>query len=43
MTVAANPGEQVNVPDHVTGRAGLKERQAANPSRTWNFVKLMFL
>ena len=43
MTVAANPGEQFNVPDHITGRAGLKEQQAANPSPTWNFVKLMFL
>ena len=28
---AASPGEQFNVPDRVTGRAGLKELQAANP------------
>ncbi|OWK16776.1 hypothetical protein Celaphus_00011326, partial [Cervus elaphus hippelaphus] len=40
MTIAANPGEQFNVPDLITGRAGLKARQAANPSRTWNFVEI---
>lgn len=28
------------VPDRVTGRAGLKELQAANPSRIWNFVEI---
>ncbi|KAG5213647.1 hypothetical protein JEQ12_009433 [Ovis aries] len=37
---AASPGEQFNVPDRVTGRAGLKELQAANPSRIWNFVEI---
>ncbi|XP_032494306.1 asparagine synthetase domain-containing protein 1 [Phocoena sinus] len=37
---AANPGEQFNVPDRITGRAGLKELQAANPSRIWNFVEI---
>ena len=39
-TAAANPGEQFSVPDRVTGRAGLKELQAANPSRIWNFVEI---
>ncbi|XP_045874133.1 asparagine synthetase domain-containing protein 1 [Meles meles] len=29
-----------SVPDRVTGRAGLKELQAANPSRIWNFVEI---
>ncbi|XP_029081451.1 asparagine synthetase domain-containing protein 1 [Monodon monoceros] len=37
---AANPGEQFNVPDRITGRAGLKELQAANPCRIWNFVEI---
>nr|XP_004660272.2 asparagine synthetase domain-containing protein 1 [Jaculus jaculus] len=35
---AAHPG--TNVPDRITGRAGLKELQAINPSRTWNFVEI---
>lgn len=39
-TAAASPGEQLSVPDRVTGRAGLKELQAANPSRIWNFVEI---
>ncbi|XP_010125231.1 PREDICTED: asparagine synthetase domain-containing protein 1 [Chlamydotis macqueenii] len=29
-----------DVPDRVTGRAGLKELQGINPSRTWNFVEI---
>ncbi|NXL85754.1 ASND1 protein, partial [Alectura lathami] len=29
-----------DVPDRITGRAGLKELQALNPSRTWNFVEI---
>ncbi|NWV76502.1 ASND1 protein, partial [Dasyornis broadbenti] len=29
-----------DVPDRVTGRAGLKELEAINPSRTWNFVEI---
>ncbi|KFQ25020.1 Asparagine synthetase domain-containing protein 1, partial [Mesitornis unicolor] len=28
------------VPDRITGRAGLKELEALNPSRTWNFVEI---
>nr|XP_023416877.1 asparagine synthetase domain-containing protein 1 [Cavia porcellus] len=28
------------VPDRITGRAGLKELQAINPSRVWNFVEI---
>uniref|UniRef100_D3ZWR3 Asparagine synthetase domain-containing protein 1 n=1 Tax=Rattus norvegicus TaxID=10116 RepID=D3ZWR3_RAT len=28
------------VPDRVTGKAGLKELQSVNPSRTWNFVEI---
>ncbi|XP_038171500.1 asparagine synthetase domain-containing protein 1 [Arvicola amphibius] len=27
-------------PDRVTGKAGLKELQSVNPSRTWNFVEI---
>ncbi|KAL1770908.1 asparagine synthetase domain-containing protein 1 [Sigmodon hispidus] len=29
-----------DVPDRVTGKAGLKELQSLNPSRTWNFVEI---
>ncbi|NXE06980.1 ASND1 protein, partial [Lophotis ruficrista] len=29
-----------DVPDRITGRAGLKELQNINPSRTWNFVEI---
>ncbi|XP_025035648.2 asparagine synthetase domain-containing protein 1 [Pelodiscus sinensis] len=29
-----------NVPDRITGRAGLKELETINPSRTWNFVEI---
>ncbi|NXE18878.1 ASND1 protein, partial [Ardeotis kori] len=29
-----------DVPDRITGRAGLKELQGINPSRTWNFVEI---
>uniref|UniRef100_A0A6G1RRS9 Asparagine synthetase domain-containing protein 1 n=1 Tax=Hypotaenidia okinawae TaxID=2861861 RepID=A0A6G1RRS9_9GRUI len=29
-----------DVPDRITGRAGLKELEAVNPSRTWNFVEI---
>lgn len=29
-----------NVPDRITGRAGLKELEAINPLRTWNFVEI---
>ncbi|XP_004701783.1 asparagine synthetase domain-containing protein 1 [Echinops telfairi] len=35
-----NPDTRFNVPDRVTGRAGLKELQAINPSRIWNFVEI---
>ena len=40
---AASPGEQFNVPDRVTGRAGLTELQAANLNRFEILLKLMFL
>ncbi|XP_057230093.1 asparagine synthetase domain-containing protein 1-like [Malurus melanocephalus] len=39
----ANTGAHLScfdVPDRVTGRAGLKELEAINPSRTWNFVEI---
>lgn len=36
--VANSPDD--NIPDRVTGRAGLKELQAVNPSRIWNFVEI---
>lgn len=29
-----------DVPDRITGRAGLKELEALNPSRIWNFVEI---
>ncbi|XP_053554525.1 asparagine synthetase domain-containing protein 1 [Bombina bombina] len=29
-----------DVPDRITGRAGLKELKAINPGRTWNFVEI---
>lgn len=29
-----------DVPDRITGRAGLKELQALNPERRWNFVEI---
>ncbi|NXU49612.1 ASND1 protein, partial [Turnix velox] len=29
-----------DVPDRITGRAGLKELEAISPSRTWNFVEI---
>lgn len=29
-----------DVPDRITGRAGLKELEALNPSRTWNFIEI---
>lgn len=37
---AESPDPQFNVPDRITGRAGLKELRAANPSRTWNLVEI---
>lgn len=37
---AASPDQHFSVPDRITGRAGLKELQAANPSRIWNFVEI---
>ncbi|XP_039700173.1 asparagine synthetase domain-containing protein 1 [Pteropus medius] len=37
---ATSPDKQFSVPDRITGRAGLKELQAANPSRIWNFVEI---
>ncbi|NXH22531.1 ASND1 protein, partial [Bucco capensis] len=41
--VAARSGAHFScfdVPDRITGRAGLKELEAINPSRTWNFVEI---
>ncbi|XP_054418327.1 asparagine synthetase domain-containing protein 1 [Pteronotus mesoamericanus] len=37
---AASSDKQFMVPDRITGRAGLKELQTANPSRIWNFVEI---
>ncbi|XP_062944593.1 asparagine synthetase domain-containing protein 1 [Cynocephalus volans] len=36
----ASPDKQFNVPDRITGRAGLKELQGISPSRIWNFVEI---
>ncbi|NWV12123.1 ASND1 protein, partial [Ptilonorhynchus violaceus] len=41
--LAASTGAYLScfdVPDRITGRAGLKELEAINPSRTWNFVEI---
>ncbi|KAB0393390.1 hypothetical protein E2I00_001933, partial [Balaenoptera physalus] len=40
VVAAATPGEQFNIPDRITGRTGLKELQADNPFRMWNFVEI---
>ncbi|XP_074158983.1 asparagine synthetase domain-containing protein 1 [Sminthopsis crassicaudata] len=32
--------QNINVPDRVTGRAGLKELKNLNPLRIWNFVEI---
>ncbi|KAM6178389.1 asparagine synthetase domain-containing protein 1 [Rhynchocyon petersi] len=39
-TSVENADKQFSVPDRITGRAGLKELQAVNPSRIWNFVEI---
>uniref|UniRef100_A0A250YKC6 Asparagine synthetase domain-containing protein 1 n=1 Tax=Castor canadensis TaxID=51338 RepID=A0A250YKC6_CASCN len=39
-TDAADDSSDANVPDRISGRAGLKELQAINPSRIWNFVEI---
>ncbi|XP_036603513.1 asparagine synthetase domain-containing protein 1 isoform X2 [Trichosurus vulpecula] len=40
-TTADNIQDQnFNVPDRLTGRAGLKELKAINPLRIWNFVEI---
>ncbi|NXA41777.1 ASND1 protein, partial [Eudromia elegans] len=36
----AKTANQFDVPDRITGRAGLKELKVCNPSRTWNFVEI---
>ncbi|XP_053327828.1 asparagine synthetase domain-containing protein 1 [Spea bombifrons] len=33
-------GSSFDVPDRITGRAGLEELKAINPLRTWNFVEI---
>ncbi|XP_052048245.1 asparagine synthetase domain-containing protein 1 [Apodemus sylvaticus] len=39
-TAVADGPDDAEVPDRVTGKAGLKELQSVNPSRTWNFVEI---
>lgn len=39
-TAVAEGPDDAEVPDRVTGKAGLKELQSVNPSRTWNFVEI---
>jgi asparagine synthetase B (glutamine-hydrolysing) len=39
-TDAADDSSDANVPDRISGRTGLKELQAINPSRIWNFVEI---
>nr|XP_060634193.1 asparagine synthetase domain-containing protein 1-like [Anolis sagrei ordinatus] len=39
-TVAGNSVPSFNVPDRITGRAGLEELKNINPSRIWNFVEI---
>ncbi|XP_069851730.1 asparagine synthetase domain-containing protein 1 isoform X1 [Dipodomys merriami] len=38
--VSNNDDSSYNVPDRITGRAGLKELQTVNPSRIWNFIEI---
>lgn len=37
---AANLDKLFDVPDRITGRAGLKELQTISPSRIWNFIEI---
>ncbi|XP_004601444.2 asparagine synthetase domain-containing protein 1 [Sorex araneus] len=37
---AADPDKQFDVPDRITGRAGLKELKTVSPSRIWNFIEI---
>ncbi|XP_054827604.1 asparagine synthetase domain-containing protein 1 [Eublepharis macularius] len=39
-TAKLDPLSSFNVPDRITGRAGLGELKATNPSRSWNFVEI---
>nr|XP_056717506.1 asparagine synthetase domain-containing protein 1 [Euleptes europaea] len=39
-TETRDPLSCFNVPDRITGRAGLEELKALNPSRCWNFVEI---
>ncbi|XP_051009732.1 asparagine synthetase domain-containing protein 1 [Acomys russatus] len=39
-TAVPQDPDDAEVPDRVTGKAGLKELQSVNPSRTWNFVEI---
>ncbi|XP_072274917.1 asparagine synthetase domain-containing protein 1 [Pyxicephalus adspersus] len=34
------PTDPFNVPDRITGRSGLEELKALNPTRIWNFVEI---
>ncbi|CAN9498007.1 unnamed protein product [Ophioblennius macclurei] len=36
----SRPFNPFDVPDRITGRAGLKELQDLNPDRSWNFVEI---
>ncbi|XP_016853504.1 asparagine synthetase domain-containing protein 1 [Anolis carolinensis] len=38
--MAGNSVPSFNVPDRITGRAGLEELKNINPSRLWNFVEI---
>lgn len=39
-TAVAQDPDDAEVPDRVTGKAGLKELQSVSPSRIWNFVEI---
>uniref|UniRef100_A0A6J0UH66 Asparagine synthetase domain-containing protein 1 n=1 Tax=Pogona vitticeps TaxID=103695 RepID=A0A6J0UH66_9SAUR len=39
-TVTCSSLASFNVPDRITGRAGLEELRNINPSRSWNFVEI---
>ncbi|XP_043852879.1 asparagine synthetase domain-containing protein 1 [Dromiciops gliroides] len=39
-TTANNQVQNFNVPDRLTGRAGVEELKAINPLRIWNFVEI---
>uniref|UniRef100_A0A8D0KLK0 Asparagine synthetase domain-containing protein 1 n=1 Tax=Salvator merianae TaxID=96440 RepID=A0A8D0KLK0_SALMN len=40
INIMTTNSSSFNVPDRITGRAGVEELKSINPSRTWNFVEI---